>query len=306
MFTHYTPAHSDFQVKQLLRDLVVKVSNRSVVTKGLGLRGVIRGWSRASIRRLKLRLRNVPTGWVSLLTLTYPSEFPCDGLVVKRHLHAFREWLRREGVRHYWALEFQKRGAPHLHVICNKFINMVECKERWFQIVGSNDEKHRRQGVRVDAIAADDADQERVIGYLVSYLTKAEQKEVPAGFENVGRFWGGSREQVVVVEELTGDCKERNIHRALRIVRKWYESKCKSWGYRFKWRLGRGFIAWGGAQVFARLVDADMRITLGYERSRRHIRIVKSVPEETRRRIPGWILGLLNYDEACRQLGSAW
>jgi hypothetical protein len=42
-------------------------------------------------------------------------------------------------------------------------------------------------------------------GYVCKYLEKSEQKLVPEGFSDVGRFWGSSRGIMPVLEEITSE-----------------------------------------------------------------------------------------------------
>ena len=65
----------------------------------------------------------------------------------------------------------------------------TELAERWYNIVGSGDEKHLRAGTGIEFIKSKD----QLYGYLSNYVKKLDQKTPPAGFENVGRFWGASR-----------------------------------------------------------------------------------------------------------------
>ena len=106
------------QVLQYKRDLVVKFQDRSVPSKpGAGVRGEITRWSRPSIRRFMLMVKNASCEWISLITLTYPREYTADGKAVKKHLNSFLQYLRRLGLAYCWVLEFQERGAPHFHIL---------------------------------------------------------------------------------------------------------------------------------------------------------------------------------------------
>jgi hypothetical protein len=133
------------------------------------------------------------------VTLTYPSVFPADGPSVKRHLKRIVDLLRLCGVRGMWFLEFQQRGAPHLHLFCvgvrrwmvngrtgerRSFKSWLS--DRWYGIVGSGDVLHLAAGSRVEMLR----EQHAVSSYAAKYAAKQEQKEVPGGFERVGRFWG--------------------------------------------------------------------------------------------------------------------
>ena len=53
----------------------------------------------------------------SMLTLTYPQHYPMDGSIVKTDVGAVVQKIRRREWEYLWFLEFQKRGAPHLHVL---------------------------------------------------------------------------------------------------------------------------------------------------------------------------------------------
>lgn len=135
-----------------------------------------------------------------MITLTYPKQFPCDGRIVKSHLNRLLSWLRyhHPGVAYLWFLEFQKRGAPHVHIITN--IPITGCRDRraamrrklaraWFRIVESGDPKHLVAGTAWDA-------QKKPNGlrhYVAIYASKKQQKTVPPDYQNVGRFWGKSR-----------------------------------------------------------------------------------------------------------------
>lgn len=258
VFAHpnYSPANTRLQVNQFRHDLTVKFEDRAVSSrnKGGGLRGVITGLSRGAARRLRLRLRNGEVQWKALLTLTYPALFPTDGRLVKKHVNTFAQYLRRQEIKYYWALEFQKRGAPHVHMLVSKYVDIDAVKERWHAIAGGGDPMHRTQGLQVDSIAQTEADQVKVAGYLMAYISKASQKAVPEGFENVGRFWGGSRNIMAAVSRVWVRCSSYGGRRALRVVRKWYQAKMKALGYKWLWKNNRGFIAWGGGPVFSRLL----------------------------------------------------
>lgn len=251
-----SPHRFNLQVSEFKTDLVVKLQGRATPGKGGGHRSDITELTRASIKRLKFRLRNGETEWKTLVTLTYPAVFPTDGRKVKRHLNAFLQWLRRQEGRYCWALEFQRRHAPHIHIIVDRYLDIDEAKERWWHIVGSGDEMHRGQGVQVDAIRGTGEDRARVVGYLISYLKKADQKTVPAAFDHVGRFWGGSREIIQEVCRVALRATEGEARRALRIVRKWYERKMKSWGFSWYWRRQQGFVMWGGAEIWDKLLSS--------------------------------------------------
>ena len=58
----------------------------------------------------------------AMVTLTYPGDWEGvapDGASVKRHMVLWRKRFQREygePARYIWKLEFQRRGAPHIHL----------------------------------------------------------------------------------------------------------------------------------------------------------------------------------------------
>lgn len=179
------------------------------------VRGEIEYLSKKSRRRLALIAGNSDVAMRSFVTATYPAAFPCDGKIVKKHLHALLAALRRKdpGLSYLWFLEFQRRGAPHFHAFLSTPLPeplsvMVrksgrvrkECQvnwefqkwlsNRWFEIVGSGDEKHRRAGAAWEVVEKPDG----AARYVAKESYKTIQKNVPAAFSNVGRFWGCSRD----------------------------------------------------------------------------------------------------------------
>lgn len=178
----------------------------------------ITGFSPRSRARMMYRLSTLPwadqAGIAEMVTLTYPREFPTDGPTVKRHLHAFaKRWQRRFGAWPVgvWKLEFQRRGAPHFHLYVmrplmpwREFLDWA--REAWYEVVGSGDEAHRHQGVRLDRqFVAATRSVKRIAGYFAKHNAKNAkhyQSHPPEGFEQVGRFWGvwGMTPQVTELE----------------------------------------------------------------------------------------------------------
>lgn len=147
--------------------------------------------------------RSSSTGTPEMLTFTYPERFPMSGATAKAHLHAFRKrFYRRFGVRMagIWKMEFQARGAPHFHCYIGRPTSIgwkpfVEwARQAWYEIVGSGDPKHARQGVRIDRQFVGRATNvRRLAAYFAKHNAKqAEhyQHRVPEGFIATGRFWG--------------------------------------------------------------------------------------------------------------------
>lgn len=141
-----------------------------------------------------------------MITLTYPGrwlEAVLDGKAAKKHLTLFRDRLRKHLMAKYglkmsmfWFLEFQKRGAPHFHLLIwtNQEKSYLDVRLReyvslsWQQIVNAPDENerrlHRYAGTKVEKM------RKGHFGYAKMYASKPRQKQVPDGWLNVGRFWG--------------------------------------------------------------------------------------------------------------------
>lgn len=183
-----------------------------------GMRGAIVGLSRQSRMRLMHYARNLQQ-LTHMLTLTYPGLFTNDGRRVKRDWATFRKWLRREypELGGLWILEFQRRGAPHLHAFLNGPIPYSEVADRWYDIVGSGDERHRAAGTQIDMLRKPTA----VASYAAKYAAKLEQKNVPLSFLRVGRMWG--RFNIELESELYAGRREE-IAPLVRMVRRLRDS----------------------------------------------------------------------------------
>lgn len=161
---------------------------------GGGKRGEITEFSRAARRRLLHLLNSLNKNKINtlplFLTLTYPAEFSSDPRTWKRHLDNFRARMRRKFGRFpaVWRLEFQKRGAPHFHLML--FLekapsDLYEFVSRsWYEVVGSNDLKHLAAGTNVQQVRS----WRGVMSYAAKYMGKLEQ--LAPGVQSPGKFWG--------------------------------------------------------------------------------------------------------------------
>ena len=180
------------------QDVTISNSIRGGKTQsGGGKRQAITEWSTKSRARCEKHIRNVPDGSIKyFLTLTYPLDFPSDGLTVKRDLSTIRKRLRRMGVHDdIWFLEFQSRGAPHIHMYLSQYPvgGIKAISQAWYEVVGSGDPKHldfhlgKLSGRPcLEAMRNPHA----ASYYAVKYVVKSDQKDVPKDYVNVGRFWG--------------------------------------------------------------------------------------------------------------------
>jgi len=163
-------------------------------------RAAINSFSPGASTRMRRYLRECLPEYKVMVTLTYPGSFPTNGKATKEHLRRFLQEIRREYMRRcdkgdvngsshssFWFLEFQSRGAPHYHIFTTWAPNKEWVAKRWYEIVGSEDERHLRAGTRTEFLRTGRAG---TISYAAKYAAKQEQKRVPEFFDNVGRFWG--------------------------------------------------------------------------------------------------------------------
>lgn len=214
-------------------------------------RGEVMVISKRSLNRLALLIRSSEVKWNSLMTLTYGVNYPHNGRVAKKHLNTFLVAARREwgDFEYFWVLEFQHRGAVHFHIATTLPEPDIFQRERlaqiWTRISQEGDwpynklewdgKIHRgvdllytRDGcykVHVHPKAWEKVKSDDGMGrYLAKYANKLKQKEVPAWYRNVGRFWGTSKGvKMPEGEEMDGD--EDHLRQILwlrgRDVHKW-------------------------------------------------------------------------------------
>jgi hypothetical protein len=185
----------------------VKRERYKIPQVGGGKRGRVRTFSHNSRRRLMRKVAELRRDEKPLfITLTYPSEYPTESKVYKEHLRRFGIYLQRRYPRaaFIWRLEFQKRGAPHYHLLAynikasgKKMITLrAWIAQEWYHIVGSGDEKHLRAGTSVERLKS----WRRVVGYVSKAVAKVSPSpEIASGElskveqatgEYVGRWWG--------------------------------------------------------------------------------------------------------------------
>ncbi|HQE13453.1 MAG TPA: hypothetical protein PLD01_00050 [Mycobacterium sp.] len=216
--------------------------------------GVITEWSRksrSSMCRTFAELDYSPlveSGRVpAMVTLTYPGNWQTvapDGASVKRHMVLWRKRFQREygePARYIWKLEFQRRGAPHIHLWMappilpgrsgRGFAQWLS--ETWTQVVGHPDPeqnaRHRVAGTAIDVRNGLKAcDPKRLAIYFTKHSSpnlhgnKEYQHIVPELWRQhgrgPGRFWGvyGLKKAIAVVEVV------QDVYLAARrIVRRW-------------------------------------------------------------------------------------
>lgn len=175
-------------------------------------RGNIKMQSKKSLLRLMFLMQATQLEFRSMLTLTYPKFYPRNGKIVKQDIAAVVQKLRRANYKYLWFLEFQKRGAPHVHVLVTEGTILPRARvdfglywtarialADWFwelcpapiyerevmKMAKFNTHPSMWQCIRT---------REGARNYVTKYASKERQKKVPAHYWEVGRFWGSSRE----------------------------------------------------------------------------------------------------------------
>lgn len=188
----------------------------------------IKIFSAKSRGRLALLVLETKMEFRSLLTLTFGNAYSMDGRITKKLLNRFLCWLRTLGQLEYcWFLEWQTRGAPHIHILLNWQHSCRRHKQialEWARLnqktLGLDDKdtgkiraQHKRPEVWENVRSKDGAAR-----YVVKYALKAYQKIAPKEYYNVGRFWGASRSvRQSVPDGQTIDCDEDELRRWLAI-----------------------------------------------------------------------------------------
>lgn len=186
-----------------------------------GNRKSIVATNRKSLDLLLYKVLSCNIKFHSSMTLTYGQNFPVSGQKVKADINIFLTYAKRSfgQFSYFWFLEFQKRYAPHIHLI-STLPPPDECKHELFATLWSNlvevgnwpyttiyspynrrdalfgmntrdsvFRQHRRRQNWKEIYNEDGA-----IRYVLKYAKKAYQKAVPKDFRDVGRFWGTSRD----------------------------------------------------------------------------------------------------------------
>ena len=222
-----TNCYQDSQVYLYISPLVTefKVSSRSVSSGRVqAKRGKIKGFSSKSRGRLIKLLMSLEKLPAVMVTLTYPEKWPEDPKRWKRDLEVWWKRVKRrfEDPNFIWKLEFQKRGAPHFHLL-GSFGDGVEVNKElmewvsktWYEVVGSGDEKHLKAGTRVDVLDS----KKKIRMYVCKYISKEEALK----FGCVGRWWGKLGNVPSVVKLAVGlQYKEAVLVR--RILKRWLRS----------------------------------------------------------------------------------
>lgn len=217
----------------------------------------IKEYTPRTAQRLSLHLSEYSPLYKWETTLTYPAEFPCDGKKVREDRLAILRILKRESIKEYTTvLEFQLRGAPHLHILHDRYVPYAWLAEQWYNVVKSGDPKHLKAGTCENPI--NDETLTRI--YMSSYAKKKDQKLVPEEYKEVGKFWTSNRSTKPSEIEVCEYSTVREMNRESRNMARWRKAKKREAENTFKvkdgklgyhrypkWKVktGKGFLAWG-------------------------------------------------------------
>ena len=206
----------------------IKLSRAAGGNKAPAIRGKAKGWTAAVARRNTSFLMAVDAGALSGVGVSATLTIGRDGPPVSPKM--FEGWrrslierLRRMGlVRLHWVLEFQRSGAPHLHLMA--YFQRGDArglsdtvKSHWLQIVEPTGAAIWSQhAVPVTS----------PLGwkqYLAKHGSRGaahyQRSVLPAGWEEPGRMWGKSGEWPSIAAEFETDDAALNWLR--RRVRAW-------------------------------------------------------------------------------------
>ena len=244
-----TVAQCEAEIRDALLESELDVPRRSDSQKRQ-----ITGWSRKSRARMCRALAEYDYTPVvaqdripAMVTFTYPGDWEVvapSGKAVKEHL---RNWYRRyerewgEKAAFIWKLEFQERGAPHIHLWMAPPLMAGRsgarfrewCSAAWASVVNHPDpvqrSRHLQAGTGVDILKGiRTRDPKRLAIYFTKHSSpsadgpKEYQHKVPELWqepgEGPGRFWGavGLKKATAKVQ-----ISEDDYLSARRILRRW-------------------------------------------------------------------------------------
>lgn len=208
---------------------LIKISSGRKPRSGGGLRGEITEFTSASRRRMQLLLNSVnhlKAAVPVLITLTYHEVWSEDPAVWKDQLDAFRKRLERKYGQFsaIWRLEYQRRGAPHFHLMCFFWRHQgrkgllpslrMDVGEMWWEVTGRTSEAHLEAGTRCE--------EPRSWAGARSYLSKymAKHEKLNPGARSPGRFWGVWRKALLPILYITTSITFHQAVHARRLLRR--------------------------------------------------------------------------------------
>lgn len=138
-------------------------------------------------------------------TLTVAGEFSEDSADFRSAVDRWLTWFQRAQEREaqaagddptresvFWWVEFQNRGAPHLHIFYTRRVPWEAAAKKWelqckkFGLCDPDDDRFWRTSTKFEKLRHG---WRSSVSYARKYAAKAEQKRPPEGYWN-GRMWG--------------------------------------------------------------------------------------------------------------------
>jgi len=167
-------------------------------------RGDVVSFSEGSAKRMLRYLQEAEADYGYMGTLTVAGDFSSDGDAFREAVDRFLVWFQRaqrraagddrDRVSIFWWVEFQARGAPHLHFFFTHFVPWQEAAGAWARAcvrVGlcpiEEERKFIQTSTRLEKLRGG---WRAACAYARKYARKTEQKQVPEGYSWHGRWWG--------------------------------------------------------------------------------------------------------------------
>lgn len=159
-------------------------------------RGNVKGFSKASRKRMIQQCAKMGKAIPVFLTLTYGKDYPSDPAEWKSHLATWGKRLVRldSELSAIWRLEPQKRGAPHFHLLIYRsdgkkpFVCKDWIAKSWSSVLGEySSSEHLKAGTRIESLRSSRG----AAFYVAKYCAKLpEDDEFPPEWDRAGRLWG--------------------------------------------------------------------------------------------------------------------
>jgi len=224
-YTHYDFIPARLRVYGHSVELLPSKPARFRSKIGGGIRGCVDGFSYAARRRLMRTVSRINTGrlgCMGFVTLTYHHNW--QGRDIKRDLDNYIKRIRRHfpGVAYLWRLEYQKRGAPHFHVLLffpphqsdKGQIEESSLSDPWHSVVDEGNIHHAKHGSKVRVF---EDGYEGVSIYATKYCAKLGKDGVKK-LDGIGLYWGKSRNLPLnpIDEVILSDSQDVNARRLCR------------------------------------------------------------------------------------------
>jgi len=234
------------------------------------VRGPIRSFSARSRSRMLQRLAMIdytalgPAQWV---TLTYHESYPVSHDLVQRDIDTWLKAIERlqPDMRYIRRLDWQRRGAPHHHLIIwfpdyyhAKWLAeaRIQMAAEWHRIAAPHSIHHARHGARIKEVNS--------LRGLVSYVSKyAAKVDQPGDHAYEGRRWAASR-RLPCKPQIEASVSLTEMHELRRLCRRWLRSQHRrSRPFPTLFHGGVGFHLYIAGTIGADLVSAAAIIAEG-------------------------------------------